>query len=240
MSELIDRQALKAAHGLGTDCCNCKQSARSCQYDRDFSRMDFCEWLDDAPTIDAVPVTRKSVIGYEGLYEVDNLSRVFSARSGKQMKQMVNTRGYKVVSLTKDKKTRSEFVHRIVASAFVDNPFDYPFVNHIDEDKTNNLPENLEWCTAQYNSNYGTAIKRRLNTLKRNGTSTKGRPSEKQKPIIATAEDGVEVIFNNSYEAAAKTGAKRQNIYACCYGKRKTAKGYKFAFYCADGERREG
>ena len=54
--ELIDRQALKAAHGLGTDCCNCKQNARSCQYDRDFSRMDFCEWLDDAPTIDAVPV----------------------------------------------------------------------------------------------------------------------------------------------------------------------------------------
>ena len=58
MSELIDRQALKAAHGLGTDCCNCKQNARSCQYDRDFSRMDFCEWLDDAPTIDAVPVVR--------------------------------------------------------------------------------------------------------------------------------------------------------------------------------------
>lgn len=56
MSDLIDRQALKAAHGLGTDCGNCKQSARSCQYDRDFSRMDFCEWIDDAPTIDAVPV----------------------------------------------------------------------------------------------------------------------------------------------------------------------------------------
>ena len=56
MSEMIDRQALKGAHGLGTDCCNCKQSARSCQYDRDFSRMDFCEWIDDAPTIDAVPV----------------------------------------------------------------------------------------------------------------------------------------------------------------------------------------
>ena len=56
MSDLIDREALKDAHGLGTDCGNCKQSARSCQYDRDFSRMDFCEWLDDAPAIDAVPV----------------------------------------------------------------------------------------------------------------------------------------------------------------------------------------
>jgi len=50
MSDLIDRQALKAAHGLGTDCADCKRDARSCQYDRDFSRMDFCEWIDDAPT----------------------------------------------------------------------------------------------------------------------------------------------------------------------------------------------
>ncbi len=55
MSELIDRQALKAAHGLGTDCADCKQNARSCQYDRDFSRMDFCEWIDDAPTVEPAP-----------------------------------------------------------------------------------------------------------------------------------------------------------------------------------------
>ena len=52
MSELIDRRALRAAHGLGTDCADCKQDARSCQYDRDFSRMDFCEWIDDAPTVE--------------------------------------------------------------------------------------------------------------------------------------------------------------------------------------------
>lgn len=65
MSELIDRQALKAAHGLGTDCGNCKQSARSCQYDRDFSRMDFCEWIDDTPTIDAVPVVHGEWINME-------------------------------------------------------------------------------------------------------------------------------------------------------------------------------
>lgn len=71
MSDLIDRQALKDAHGLGTDCGNCKQSARSCQYDRDFSRMDFCEWLDDAPAIDAVPVVRCK--------ECDNWATKFSS-----------------------------------------------------------------------------------------------------------------------------------------------------------------
>lgn len=47
--ELIDRQALRAAHGLGADCHDCKRDMKSCQYDRDYSLMDFCEWLDDAP-----------------------------------------------------------------------------------------------------------------------------------------------------------------------------------------------
>ena len=50
MSELIDRQALRAAHGIGSDCHDCKRDMKSCQYDRDYSLMDFCEWLDDAPT----------------------------------------------------------------------------------------------------------------------------------------------------------------------------------------------
>lgn len=49
MSDLIDRQALRAAHGLGADCHDCKRDMKSCQYDRDYSLMDFCEWLDDAP-----------------------------------------------------------------------------------------------------------------------------------------------------------------------------------------------
>ena len=50
MSDLIDRQALRAAHGLGSDCHDCKRDMKSCQYDRDYSLMDFCEWLDDAPS----------------------------------------------------------------------------------------------------------------------------------------------------------------------------------------------
>ncbi len=190
------------------------------------------------PTVDAVPVERKSVSGYEGLYEVDNLSRVFSLRTGKQMKQMVNTRGYKTVALTKEGKTKCVFVHRMVAEAFVPNDANFPFVNHKDEDKTNNLPENLEWCTARYNANYGTAIKRRVATLKRNGTSTKGRPSEKRKQIVAIDENGAETIFENSYEAAEKTGVDRRNIYACCQGKKKRLNGYKFDWVC--GARMDG
>lgn len=132
------------------------------------------EYAELLPAVDAVPVVRKPVKGYEGLYEVDQFGRVFGVDrikevndngrqylkpiAGKQMKQSLHTKGYKTVSLTKDGKTKTVFVHRIVAEAFIDNPGNLPFVNHKDEDKTNNFLENLEWCTPSYNRIYGKAI----------------------------------------------------------------------------------
>ena len=135
-----------------------------------------------APTIDAVPVVRKPVVGYEGYYEVDQFGRVFSVDrvvtvtdgdrvyekplSGRQMKQTMHDKGYKVVSLTMDGKTKLRFVHRIVAEAFLPNTDNLPMVNHKDEDKTNNFLENLEWCTAAYNRTYGKAVERHAKTLR--------------------------------------------------------------------------
>ena len=56
---LIDVDALKADYGMAEDCKDCKTGYRSCEYDRIYSKMDFCGWLDDAPTVDAVPVRCK-------------------------------------------------------------------------------------------------------------------------------------------------------------------------------------
>lgn len=56
MCRLIDVDALKADYGMAEDCKNCKTGYCSCEYDRIYSKMDFCGWLDDAPTVDAVPV----------------------------------------------------------------------------------------------------------------------------------------------------------------------------------------
>lgn len=125
------------------------------------------------PTIDAVEVVRKPIQGYEGYYEVDQFGRVFSLDrtvfvedhgrkynkllKGSQLKQHVHTAGYKTVCLTKDGKSKTQYVHRLVAEAFIPNPENLPFINHKDEDKTNNFAENLEWCTAQYNNTYGKA-----------------------------------------------------------------------------------
>ena len=53
---LIDADALRERHGMGEECSSCVMDTKACRYGRDYSKMDFCEWLDDAPTIDAVPV----------------------------------------------------------------------------------------------------------------------------------------------------------------------------------------
>lgn len=156
-----------------------REAARDLMYHKQDSLTEYD--LDSIPTADVVEVVRKTVVGYEGYYEVDQFGRVFSVDrvvtvkdgdrvyekplSGKQMKQTMHDKGYKVVSLTMDGKTRLRFVHRIVAEAFIPNPDNLPMVNHKDEDKTNNFLENLEWCTASYNRTYGKAIERHAKKL---------------------------------------------------------------------------
>lgn len=138
--------------------------------------------IKEIPAAGVAEVVRKPVKGYEGLYEVDQFGRVFGVDrikevndngrqyskliAGKQMKQSLHTKGYKTVTLTKDGKTKTAFVHRIVAEAFLLNPYNLPFVNHKDEDKTNNFLENLEWCTPSYNRTYGNALEKHAKKIR--------------------------------------------------------------------------
>lgn len=141
------------------------------------------KWLvEDMQSADVVEVVRKPIKGYEEHYEVDQFGRVYSVDrivhvddngreydkplKGKRMKQSVHTKGYKTVPLTKDGKTTTHYVHRIVAEAFIPNPSNLPFINHKDEDKTNNFVENLEWCTEQYNATYGKAREKQAKKLR--------------------------------------------------------------------------
>lgn len=115
----------------------------------------------------------RPVVGYEGLYEVSNTGQVRSVDryyvnslgkrfflKGKILKLSDNGRGYLRTILTKDNKTSSKYIHRLVAEAFILNIDGLPTVNHKDEDKSNNRVENLEWCDIKYNNNYGTRNKR--------------------------------------------------------------------------------
>lgn len=92
-------------------------------------------------------------VDYEGQYQVSNFFRVRSFRRSKVkiIKPDIVHTGYLRVLLYKDGKTKSYYVHVLVARAFVPNPDDKPFVNHIDGNKFNNYPENLEWVTPSEN-----------------------------------------------------------------------------------------
>lgn len=119
----------------------------------------------------------KPAKGFEGYYEVSNLGRVRSVDrvvaakgnsekliKGKLLTLHTNKDGYKRTTLCKENKLFTKFVHRLIAEVFIPNPDNLPQVNHKDEVKSNNCVDNLEWCTAKYNINYGTAKQRTINT----------------------------------------------------------------------------
>lgn len=71
------------------------------------------------------------------------------------LKKRLDKGGYEVVVLSTKGKMITAKVHRLVAEAFLKNPYKFKTVNHKDENKINNNVENLEWCTVAYNNSYG-------------------------------------------------------------------------------------
>ena len=109
----------------------------------------------------------KEIKGFEGYYKISNLGRVLSIKrrvnSSKGRTRLVNERilktrvdkyGYETVILRKFNKDRHFTIHRLIAIAFIKNPNNHPSINHIDENKLNNKPENLQWCTVKFNNLY--------------------------------------------------------------------------------------
>lgn len=160
----------------------------------------------------------KNIKGYEGLYQISNLGRVKSLKLKSTNRDLImslgnSTNGYLQIILCKDNKHKAYRIHRLVAQAFIPNPNNFPCVNHIDEDKTNNNVNNLEWCTISYNNTYGTKLdKKRKKVL-----------------CITTGE-----IFNSIKECAEKIGVCPSMIVKCCKGKRKTAKSLSFKYIDSD------
>lgn len=162
------------------------------------------------------------------------------------LKQTVNRSGYKRVGLYKNGKYKPYNVHRLVAITFIPNPTNLPVVNHKDEDKTNNNVNNLEWCTYEYNNNYGTK-KERLSASKKGKTFSeehkknlsksmigkKGKDAPRSKPILMYDKEGNFIKrFDSTADANEYFGKARgcSSICGCLRGRRKTAYGFIFKY----------
>lgn len=165
------------------------------------------------------------LIDYRGKYQVSNTKKVKNKKTGRILKERFSE-GYVSYMLCKNGTEKQLKRSRIVAHMFIPNPDNLPFVNHKDETRTNDNPLNLEWCTAKYNSNYGTLNKRRSENMKENKNSAKNR-----KPVLQYTLDG---IFLNDYEsmqiAAEENMCEKSNIGACCRHKHKSAGGYRWEY----------
>lgn len=174
----------------------------------------------------------KDVIGYEGIYQVSNLGRVKSLDrdvlcngryhkhiKGQTLKGSIGRYGYLRVSLCR----KSVDIHILVARVFVENPHNYTDVNHKDENKLNNKADNLEYCTKEYNNNYGTRnVRLRLKQL---------NDPKKSKPVEQINLSGCVVAeYPSISEASRVTGISENAIRSVCKGKPHsyTAGGYKW------------
>lgn len=171
----------------------------------------------------------KEIEGYAGLYEVSNLGRVRSLDRrvntpggkrvipGRIIKTRLNKQGYNIVTLTVNREPRTFRVARLVASAFIPNPDSLPQVNHIDETRTNDTVNNLEWCSVYYNLTYGSRLKRISE-------------SAKKTPVLMLSNGKKIKAFPSARSAAIYLGnpAYRGNIAACARGDQRTAYGYEW------------
>ena len=178
---------------------------------------------------------QKDIHGYEGLYQVSNLGRVKSLdrivtrkdgrkqlHRGKLIKSYCNNKGYYIIRLCKGCKMKHMLMHRLVAQAFIPNPDNLPEVNHIDEKPSNNRVTNLEWCTRDYNMNYGTIKERKSKALL-------GGKSPNAKAVIMFDKQGNKLKEFDSVSNAERYLGKpyiHTHISDCCRGDRKSAYGY--------------
>ena len=171
----------------------------------------------------------RDVVGFDGFYQVSNKGRVKSLNFGKRgyerLLSQAKHKNYLFVTLTKEGKHKSIFVHRLVYEAFIGNVPKYNtnissdeliIVNHKDECGTNNNVENLELLSVKDNNRYGTKPSRIAHTL--------------HKKVIQKTLDCVVVKEWESAISCEEYGFSRKAISACCHGRIRTHKGYIWSF----------
>lgn len=191
-----------------------------------------------------------SVVNNHNKYAISNTGLLYSHKTNKLIGVNLPI-GYRAAEMDGKK----EYIHRLVAQAFIPNPSNFPCINHKDENRLNNNVDNLEWCDKAYNNRYGTCNIRQSETKKalfqtEEGLKLRKLLSEQRTKYLKT-EKGKRQIKNSmrqikcldietleavrSFPSFASTNdffGKRTaaNIQKCCSGKIKSAYGYKWSY----------
>lgn len=172
----------------------------------------------------------KPIKGYEGLYEISSFGQIKRLEAEifgnwgqkkiwkeKILKKSHDKDGYETICLCKDGKRKTYKVHRLVANAFIKNPFNFYQINHKDENKTNNNVGNLEWCDNKYNANFGTRNYRISN--------------KKSKSILQfDLNNNLIKKWNNAKEICNELKFNYWYILSACRGKYKSAYNYIWTY----------
>lgn len=160
----------------------------------------------------------RNISGCPG-YQVSNKGRVKSLSNDKKRKEKIlkpfkNNKGYFSVNLWKDGIKKNITVHRLVASAFIQNDSLFNTeINHLDENKENNCASNLEWSDRKHNCNYGNRNK---------------KIAKAKSLFVKCLETGV--VYPSSYEVQRQFGFNQASIQKCCVGKLKSAYKYHWSY----------
>lgn len=171
---------------------------------------------------------KEPIIGFEEYY-IDTNGIIYN-KNGSIKKYSLNHSGYCIVNLYVNHKRYGFSVHQLVARQFIENPYNYPQVNHKNGNKEDNSINNLEWCNNQYNALHSFRVL--------------GRKAGICKPVqCIDKNDNICYTFNSLADASRyfvqdnkNFRYVQNNIWRVLNGLRKTYKGYIWKYISQDGE----
>lgn len=170
----------------------------------------------------------RAVPGFETSYEVSADGQVRSLpgpyRAGRLLKPTLRPNGYLTVTLCKNGTEKTVKVHRLVALAFIDNPEDYPIIDHINGDKLDNSVANLRWCTHAMNIHNPITFARQQAAFAEVVKTPEWKAKNKEALKKASAACSIPVVcietgvwYGSASEASNDVGITRANISKSCY-----------------------
>ena len=165
----------------------------------------------------------KSIKGYEGIYEINELGKIRSIDrkvkskdgkimkfKGRDLKLQMSKKGYSIVRLYKNGVAKNWKVHRLVAEEFLPNPYNLPQIHHKNHDKKDNRIQNLAWATvAEQRDDHWRAARWTM---------------------LRVVGRGIDKIFISAHEVKRELGITPTNALQTAKGIYKQSKGYRIYF----------